>query len=154
MNSLTLALLVSPFVLSVACSSDDDSGHAGHAGHAGQPAVAGGGGQNEAGVAGEQSAAGTQNAPDPGAEARQALCERVCSTEEQLACPPDRAECMKGWCQDPVVYLPNCLPQYDAMLSCMADEPVASFECIDEDPFPRDTVCVDEQAALLNCIQG
>jgi hypothetical protein len=149
MNTLTLALMVSLLVLSVACASDGDSGgHANQGGAAGQPAAAGGGA--------EAGAAGAQNEPDDRAEARLALCERICSTEAQLACPPDRAACLQGWCQDPIMPLQveGCLDQYDALLVCMAEEPVASFECIDKDAFPRETTCVDEQAALANCIQG
>jgi hypothetical protein len=52
------------------------------------------------------------------------------------------------------MFLQNCLDQYDAVLSCVADEPVTSFECVDKKAFPRETTCVDEYAELTSCIEG
>jgi hypothetical protein len=150
MKVLQCAILISSFVLSVACASDDNSHpHGGVAGFAGQAAAAGSGGQSETETGGERSEAGAENAPDT---ARQVLCERICATEAQLPCAPDSVECLAGWC--PVMFPPNCQAPFDAMLGCVADQPVTGFECIGTSPFPRETVCVDQQAALVSCIQG
>jgi hypothetical protein len=153
MNALTSGLLVFPFALAVACMDDDGTKPADATGGvAGALSSAGGNTPGlEAGGGGVGNSAG---ASDANAEARRALCETVCKTEAELPCALEPAACLKGWCDDPVEFLLPCIKRWDALLSCVAAQPVEAFECLPDGVFPKEETCADEQAMLLSCVQS
>ncbi len=91
-------------------------------------------------------------AGDSAAESRRTLCEAICATEAQLPCAMERAACLEGWCDVPTQVFPQCLLPYDVMLDCMAPEPLASYECVDGSPFPKEETCAQEVTDLTMCL--
>jgi hypothetical protein len=157
MKTLLLGALLSLSALPLGCDEDDDgdlanSDHA--SGGKATNTTGGTGGKMDSGSpsAGEGGAAA--GASDPEAAARRERCETICETEAALPCAMETTECVMGWCVDPNVFPPKCVDAFEAMLMCMAEEPVDSFECQGDMAFPKEETCGGEQATLAACLQG
>jgi hypothetical protein len=160
MRTRALGVVIVLAAFPLGCSEDDQSGASDNAGQ-GSGASAGMGGKGGAGSggmtdsvpAGGGEGGASADADQAAAAARLPLCESVCTTEGETACPPpDHDACVKGWCEDANHFFPLCIEQSDAFVRCMANEPTTSYFC---DPdgmaFPKEDACADEQAAMVDC---
>ena len=150
------------FALPLGCSADDDEPMRPGAGSGGSSSAAGGSGGSSSAAGGSGGAAemsagqggALDGAANPNAAAHAENCASICATEAQLSCAKAMADCLKAWCDDPITYFPQCLGPYDAMLACVAPEPLASFKCDEGAPFPNDDLCAAEQVVLDTCLAG
>jgi hypothetical protein len=112
-------------------------GHVPNAGQAGD-------GVGEGGGAGEP-------AGDGASAARVATCNAFCAKLAGLPCPPDPDACFHESCEFVMYLPPECVPQYDAMLTCEAAAPLDGFMCNGDMASVRDETCAAEQAAWVAC---
>ena len=154
-RTLHWGVLLSFSALLVGCDEGDDAGPASPGDGSGGRAVSQSGGMGGTSDptpsgAGEGGAGAGASGLDPAA--RLELCEAICATESALPCALETTECIMGWCLDGVAFPPQCVEHYDTMLGCMAGEPVDSFYCDADWPYPKEETCAGEQATLALCI--
>jgi hypothetical protein len=158
MKTLLWGVLLSVSALPLGCSEDDDDGDPANSDHASggkaTNTTGGTGGKMDSEPANAGEGGTAASASDPAADARLERCETICATEADLPCAMETAECLMGWCVDPRIFPPGCLDAYDAMLACMAGEPIGSFECQGDMAFPKEEICGGEQATLGACLAG
>jgi hypothetical protein len=83
-------------------------------------------------------------------------CMKGCALSAMLNCPNDVASTCMADCQSAValvgVIAPNCVPQFEAALTCIANRPLSDWECDAEGQAgARDGVCAAEQAVVEAC---
>jgi hypothetical protein len=185
MKALLVGAWVCLAAIPLACGDSDKDPDVGNAGKGGAGATGGTGGKATGGSAGEAtggsggkatagsageaggSGAGGESGGEAGGAggeaglsdaARNELCETICDTTEQLSCEQERSECVAGWCLTHPLFTGPCKDRYDAVLACMAGEPVDGFRCVEtgpegvEMPEPKPTTCEAEVAAMDECL--
>jgi hypothetical protein len=126
--AVTILSLCLSLMLGAACGDGDkespaDGGSGGNGGNGGGSGGAGGGG----GPSGN-------------------FCMKGCALSVMLNCPNDVASTCVADCQSAValvgVIAPNCVPQFEAALNCIANRPLSDWECDAEGQAgARDGVC-------------
>jgi hypothetical protein len=133
---MTVAILSLSVILGAACGDGDkdspaDGGSGGNGGSAGGTGGGGGGASGN-------------------------YCMKGCALSAMLNCPNDVASTCMADCQSVVTLVgaiaPNCLPQVEAALTCVANRPLSDWECDAEGQAgARDGVCAAEEAAVQSC---
>jgi hypothetical protein len=135
---MTVTILSLSVMLGAACGDGDKD----------SPADGGGSGGNGG------SASGTGGGG--GASASGNYCMKGCALSAMLNCPNDVASTCMSDCQSAVALIaalaPNCVPQVEAALTCVANRPLSDWECDAEgEAGARDGVCAAEEAAVQAC---